>query len=338
MKTPGARAYFTPLRLLSFAAGLAVLALLLAQVDLPGLARQLAAVRADLFVLGGLIYLLKSSTRALRFLSLNMQGGLNAPSGRPRFLAMLRLTLASSLASQLLPLKLGELAYVYLSKKDFHASLARGVSSLLIVRVLDMLAIGLLFLLAALTMTLPAALSTYFSLIAGLVGLLLLGLLGLLGGVRFFPRIAARLLDAPLFARHPLLRKLQKALQSAVRDIESYRQAPLAAWVILPLVEWSLNFAMFHTLLWAMGLAPSPLESITAVTFAAYASVLPINSFGSFGTQEAGWAAGLVLLGWPQDPALNSAFATHLLSLAYMLVLGGLAWGSYLVSGKERER
>ena len=62
----------------------------------------------------------------------------------------------------------------------------------------------------------------------------------------------------------------------------------------------------------------------------ALASVLPVNSFGNFGTQEAGWASGMVLLGYSQQTALTSGFATHLLSLAYMLVLGGAAWISYL--------
>jgi uncharacterized membrane protein YbhN (UPF0104 family) len=97
----------------------------------------------------------------------------------------------------------------------------------------------------------------------------------------------------------------------------------------LSMLEWALNYSMFHVLLLGMGLAPRFFDTIATVAFAALASILPVNSFGNFGTQEAGWAAGMMLLGYPQETALTSGFATHLLTLLFMLVLGGLALLSY---------
>ena len=87
---------------------------------------------------------------------------------------MLRLTFASSLASQVLPLKLGELTYVYLLKRDNRASISHGLSSLMIMRLIDLLAVSLLFIIFTITVQVPAGLTVYFKSILGFMALLLL--------------------------------------------------------------------------------------------------------------------------------------------------------------------
>ena len=328
MSIPTPRRYFSPLRILSFLAGLGILALLLGQVDFAGLAGQVLRARPETLLLGGLAYLGKSMVRAYRFQRVQA-----AP--RPRYRSMLRLTLASSLASQLLPFKLGELAYVYLVKRELKSSLARGVSSLMIVRVLDLLSIPVLFLLAALLFGLPENFSGYLTYILAFAAALLLALgLGAVL-VRFFPGLLERWLRAGIFDRARLLGKLRDSLRALAVDLSAYRDQQPLFLVALALAEWVINFIMFHLLLLSIGLAPHAFDTVACVTFAALASVLPVNSFGNFGTQEAGWATGLVLLGYDPQVAITSGFATHLLSLAYMLVLGGLSWLSYIIGGRR---
>ena len=324
MSLSTARRRITPLRIFYFLLGVIVLGLLLRKVDFAALEHYLFSIRIEFLLLGGLAYLCKSMLRAWRFLRLN------APA-KPRFPAMLRLTLASSLASQLLPLKLGEVAYVYLLKKEFRASITQGVSSLLIIRVLDLLAISLLFIFGALLLRLPPGLNTYFFYVAGFVGLLLVGLLAAFVAIQYFPNLIHSLLRSGRFARFPLVVKLQNALLKIVLELGEYRQQNLPGWLGLALLEWLINFGVYYLLLVGIDLAPTALDTVVAVTFAALASVLPVNSFGNFGTQEAGWASGLVLLGYAQQTAVTSGFATHLLQLGYMLLLGGLGWVSYLL-------
>ncbi|MBE0699246.1 MAG: flippase-like domain-containing protein [Anaerolineaceae bacterium] len=318
MQKQAARKYISPLNILFFGIGLLLLIFLLSQVDFQNLARFIANIQPIYLLLGGLIYLIKSAIRALRFWRINAEA-------HPSFLKMLRLTLASSLASQLMPLKLGELTYIYLVKKDIGSPISQGISSLIIIRIFDLLAISILFILAALGFGMPTGLSVYFSYVLGFITFLVIILASLVGAGKFFSPIVNTLVQKTFLGKIPLIGKAQDGLERILAGLGKFNRKETVELVIYPLLEWSVNFAMYHVLLEGMGLSPRPLDTIIGVTFAALASVLPVNSFGNFGTQEAGWATGLILSGFTQQTALASGFATHLLSLGYMLVMGGAA-------------
>jgi uncharacterized protein (TIRG00374 family) len=310
-----------------FILGLALLAGLLTQVDFSALLRQVLGVQPVYFLLGGLLYLVKTGLRALRYQRLNRQS-------KPALLEMLRLVLASSLASQLMPLKLGELAYVYLLRRGGRASVAQGVSSLLAARLFDLLAVALLFVLVTLAIGGGALreLSVYFNAILVFILALLAAIAAILGGARYGQKILAWVFALPVLRERPLpfVDKLRAALENLLAELAAYSPRDIAEWSLLAGLEWFVNYGAFHVLLLGIGLTPRFFDTVVCVTFAALASVLPLNSFGSFGTQEAGWAAGLLLMGYSRESAIASGFATHLLTLAYMLLLGGISWMTYL--------
>lgn len=331
MKSPVSKKYFSAWNLLYFVLGLLVLFFLLRKIDFAGLMRLILNIQPGYLVLGGLIYLCKAGVRSARFTRMNARA-------HPSYLKMVRLSLATSLASQLLPLKLGELSYVYLLKKDLRSSIPQALSSLMVIRVFDLLAIALLFLGYSFATRLPANLSVYFYSILGFVGVLLFLILGLL----LISRTGAGILDYvfrfALIKRIPFLRRLRRGLEGIFTELRQYSGREYLEWTALSVLEWAVNYAVYHVILLGIGLTPSLFDTVVAVTFAALASVLPVNSFGSFGTLEAGWATGLVLLGYPQEIAISSGFATHLLTLFYMLLFGGISWVSYwLIRGKNVE-
>ena len=153
--------------ILFFLFGLAVLFFLLKQIDFRNLVDLIFKIKPEYLLLGGILYLCKGLLRAFRFKRANQDYPLP-------FLKMLRLTFASSLASQVLPLKLGELTYVYLLKRDNRASISHGLSSLMIMRLIDLLAVSLLFIIFTITVQVPAGLTVYFNSILGFMALLLL--------------------------------------------------------------------------------------------------------------------------------------------------------------------
>lgn len=322
MENAASKKRFAPLNILYFALGLGLLFLLLQQVDFSHLLQWVLQIQLSALLLGGVLYLGKALTRAYRATRLNQTALQSLPG-------MLRITLASSLASQLLPLKLGELVYVYLLKKDHNASVARGISSLLILRICDTLAISLLFIAVATLAEIPAELAPYFySILAfiGLLGLVLILMLFVSRLERPFARFAAPRL------RFSILAHLWKLMDDLLAELRRYEPEYLPS-LLLSCLEWFFNFAMFYVVLHGIGLPLSFFATVVCVTFSALASILPINSFGNFGTQEAGWGSAMLLLGYPVDIAITSGFATHLLTLAYMLVFGGLAWLTYAAPG-----
>ena len=98
-----------------------------------------------------------------------------------------------------------------------------------------------------------------------------------------------------------------------------------------------INYYAFYILLLGLSINIQFPEALIAVTFAAFASILPINSFGNFGTQEAGWSIGLVLLGFPKDIAVMTGFASHIYTLIYIVVFGGISW-LLLITPKKKNR
>ena len=322
MQKPIARKHLSPLNIFYFCLGLGLLYWLLKDTDLAQLFQLIANIKKEYLILGGVIYFLKGLMRSVRLARSNK-------NAKPGILSMLRLTLASSLASQLLPFKLGELSYVYLVKKEFKRSVSQGLSSLMIVRIFDLLAISLLFVLTSLVLGIPTDLSIYFFYILGFICLLLLLLFVLLLTARNH-EVVLNLLDRLTgIIKLPLVARIQHALKELFVELAAYSMKDYGEFIIYALIEWSINYAMYHLILIGMNLSPQFFDTVVGVTFAALASVLPVNSFGNFGTQEAGWATGLLFLGYSQQTAIASGFATHLLSLAYMLVLGGAAWISY---------
>jgi len=155
MKSARLSRHLTPINILYFILGTLLLGVLLYQIDFQGLVLQILSVPVGLLLLGAALYLVKSAVRGFRFWRIN------APTGSG-YWRMLRLTLATSLASQLLPLKMGELAYVYIVKKEFQSTIPQGLSTLIIIRIFDMLSVALLFVVATLSAALPANLSIYF--------------------------------------------------------------------------------------------------------------------------------------------------------------------------------
>ncbi len=317
------RKYLSPRNLIYFALGIVVLYLLLSRVAFGSLIRQVLAVNPLYFLLGGLFYLLKGLLRGARLTWINRRG-------RPGYWRMLRMSLAASLASQLVPMKLGELSYVYLLKKENDSSVSQGLSSLMVLRIFDFLAIALLFVAISLVVHLPPGLSVYFFSILGLVGALLVLIVGMLLVSRNYRALLGFFFDARPFRNFAFFQKIRRLVERILDDLRQYPAWDYPVWTGLASAEWFANYWSFHMLLLGIGLHPTFYVTMVSVTFAALASVLPINSFGSFGTQEAGWATGMVLLGYSQQVAITSGFAAHILTVAYLLLFGGVAWLTYL--------
>jgi uncharacterized membrane protein YbhN (UPF0104 family) len=153
-------------------------------------------------------------------------------------------------------------------------------------------------------------------------------------GSRWAGTWIARLYALPVVAKARFLAGLRTGLETLFSQLAAYSLRDVLSWSLLAGLEWFVNYFAFHVLLLGIGLTPDFYTTVVAVTFAALTSVLPLNSFGSFGALEAGWAAGLLLMGIPRETAVSSGFASHLLTLAYMLVFGGLSWLSYLLTGR----
>lgn len=306
-----------------FVLGVVLVFFLLRQVDVKVLIRQITGMSLDFFLLGAGIYLIKACLRTMRLNCISTK--ITLPYWRT-----LRLSLATSLATQIFPFKLGELIYVYLLNRENNISSAQGLSALIVIRLIDLLAIGMLFLVVVLSLHSPQS-ELQFKQV-----LIFLGLLSGGFGVLFFVvRKVPGFLNShklKVFKKNELFSKLLDWVVKFLVTFKDYKPEQFAVWMGLALLEWIANYIIFYLLLLGIGVPISPFQTTTAVTFAAVASALPVNVVGSFGSQEAGWTAGLLLAQVDQQTAITTAFSTHILTLGYIAFFGILAWISYLVS------
>ena len=322
MDTSPVRKPLSPAKVVSFLAGLAILYLLFSQIDFQDLSRLLLAIKPWYLLSGGILYLIKASVRAYRTMQLNQDS-------RLKLIRVLRLTLASSLISQVLPFKLGELSYVYLLKKESRLPTAQGISSLALLRIFDVLAVALLFLAIATGEGLPGRLAAYYvPLLLFIAGILLFLGIWMLISRRAGFALAGKNRNAMIFSL-PIVAKLIHSMEQVATSLKQYKPARVPGFVLWACLEWLVNYAVFHVILVGMGFSPTFFVTVASVSFSILASVLPINSLGNFGTQEAGWATGMILMGFSRVDAIASGFATHLITLGYFLLLGGFSWTSY---------
>ena len=214
------------------------------------------------------------------------------------------LATVTNLANHVLPLRLGEVAYVALSRSVFAVPLAKGAGVLLTMRIYD------------------------------LVGLLLLALLGLTQApglapaisVPGFTTVALALLVFAIrldLAFALAARVLPGKLAGKLREALPFTREPrfVATSLLYAIAIWSVQAVAFAILLDAFGIEVGVGPMVVATSVANLAAVLPLSALGTFGAQEAGWTAGFVAMGVSAKAATNSGLAAHLVMVALNAVM-----------------
>ena len=66
------------------------------------------------------------------------------------------------------------------------------------------------------------------------------------------------------------------------------------------------------------------------------ANVLPVNSFGSLGTLEAGWVGGFLLVGMTKQDAITTALGYHIINFVAAAVIAVICWGAMRLHSRKR--
>ena len=249
---------------------------------------------------------------------------------RTRIPSLVPAMFAVSMLNNVLPMRTGELSSPYLLH-ELGAEWSRGLAVLLIVRLFDLLAVCLLFMISALARfsSLSGAVQTVLAAAVGLSVALavLLASLSVLGR-RVLDFLSARLpADARLAAFWQA--RLRPPAEKAIGALDTMRSGHVY-WVTLlySLLIWLATYAWFTAFLTGIGTPAAFGEVTLGASFAVIAKSLPLSSLGGFGAHEAGWAFGFALLGQQVDMAIVSGLAVNVLTLVASLLCGiaSLGW------------
>ena len=118
----------------------------------------------------------------------------------------------------------------------------------------------------------------------------------------------------------------------AIKARKTYYSVSLAS-----LGSWMMIFFVFYAFMRGFGIDVSFLKVVFGSTIAVIANALPISGLGNWGTLEAGWAAGFLIVGLSKEEAIATGFGVHILIFLVCAITALICWASLNLSGKRQK-
>lgn len=230
-----------------------------------------------------------------------------------------------NMMNSLLPVRTGELSYIYLLKKVNSRTTGEGIASLIVARIFDFIAITLLFFISFIF---AEDLLTELVPVIWILLIFLLGMVFLLLMVMYAKepvRLLKFILKITWLDKLSASNYVLKIFEEGEKSIEKIHSKNLFIQVLLlSLIVWFLNDLIVFFLLKGMDIN-LPLQIVVlGATFSLLSMIIPIQGIAGFGTQEGFWVFAFAPLGLTLDKAISTGFAFHIVIILYFLILGAV--------------
>jgi uncharacterized protein (TIRG00374 family) len=317
-----------------------ILFVLLSQISLKDLFILLKAIDPLWAALGSATYLVSTLFRAFRFKYLIHSKNISFPD-------LFRITAFYHLSLMILPSKLGELSYPYFLNKIGGMNMTEGLASLIASRVYDFFIILMILLLALigfqglfkdnlfLVLLLVCLLMVLLFLAFFYMSSFLRGLSNVLGKIsKGTPSINAKSI---LWVR----RKMNEMAEDfyGIKARKSYLSVSLTS-----LLSWGMIFWTFYAFLRGFGIEVPFTKMVLGSTVAVIGNALPISGIGNWGTLEAGWTVGFLMVGLSKEKAITTGFGVHIIIFIVCAMMSFFCWVTlkkikpFSTSPEERDR
>ncbi len=317
--------------LVSILVTVGIIVFLFTQISIKDLFTLLKSIDPFWAILGTTGYFLAILFRALRFKWLIHSRDIPLPE-------LFRISVFYHLSLMVLPSKLGELSYPYLLNKIGGMSVTEGMASLIASRVYDFFIFLMIFLFASIGFQSFFKIHIFFIILlsAFTIGLTLLlffymnDLLGLCS--TFMGKISNRFGTKDSKPLQWIQRKIHEVAEDfyAIKARKTYLSVTITS-----LATWIVVFWTFYAFLRGFGIEISFLKVVFGSTIAVLANALPISGIGNWGTLEAGWAAGFLMVGLSKEKAIATGFGVHIVIFVVCLMMGFICWVSLNLPKRE---
>lgn len=276
------------------------------------------------------IFLLNFFLRAMR-ISLFLQKKIP-------FLKLYPITLVHNSLVQLLPFRLGEISFIYLTKRTNRVGTVEAALALFIVRILDLFTV--FFLLAISFFLLEQKPAIFSSLRFQIINVLIPALL--LFFFIYFKQIMMflhKICQRRFLLQRPWIERLSKNMESAILSFNAYSKKSFFQAFVLSVAIWISYFFMLYHIFRYLGLS-LPYSSFlfisaVVVLFAA----IPIQGLAGFGNVEMSWTMLLMLFGIEKIHALEMAFVVHIIGIMIIVLMGIIGYFLlFLLERTERKK
>jgi len=295
-----------------------LLIFLLSSINITSIIETLSNVNKYYLIIGFFIYAITYLLRAIRFKVLLVHP---IP-----FLNLFSIVCIHNMATNILPLKSGELSYIYLVRKFQNIRLGEAIATLLVARIFDLISIIPLFILSFIFLE---KYSYSNQNIAPLLALMLILIIILMLSLFKYGKTVFRTMHSfyikSRFYDLSFLTILLLKGRDMIEALESIKTRNILFFgeiVLISLSIWISIFLLNYVLILSLGLNLDFLEVMFASTFGICATMLPIQGVLGFGTFELGWMIGFITIGLSSDSAISTGFSYHIIIISYFLILG----------------
>ena len=292
---------------------------LLKQIDLQQIPQTLSRLSIKALLIGFVCYCLLVLAKALRFRAL-----LNLESRVHHIFPILAL---HTFWGNILPMRTGDLSYVYLMQRRQKVDATQGIASLLVASLIDLvLLMGLVIATAWLLRT--ELHNTFSGRVLYVLPLLVGGsLIAVVVFVYAAPNVCLRIAErwtSPLLQLEvrPISWVINKGLE-VLQQLTAFRsnRRYLEVW-LYSLLCLMIRFGFQCYLVIEMGVDIPMTEVLFALAFTNVFNLFPVQTVGNFGTTEFPFVWLLHHFGTSVEIATVTGFSLHILILIYCLPLG----------------
>jgi len=311
--------------ILSILITVGIIFVLLLQISLKDLYTLLRTIDPLWAALGSIAYLLATLFRALRFKWLIYSKAIP-------FSDLFRITAFYHLSLMVLPSKLGELSYPYLLNKTSGMNATEGLASLIVSRVYDFVIILMILLSVSIGFQGLFKVNTplVVLLVTLLIGFIVFGLFYMSSLLRWFSNGLGRISDWTGSRNAKFVLWIQKKMSEVGEDFHAIKTRHTYFPVSLTsLASWVMIFCTFYAYMKGFGVDIPFTKMIFGSTVGVVANALPISGIGNWGTLEAGWAAGFLMVGLSKEKAIATGFGVHIIIFIVCAIISFFCWITY---------
>lgn len=274
--------------------------------------------------LGSITYLLATLFRALRFKWLIYSRGIS-------LLDLFRITSFYHLSLMVLPSKLGELSYPYFLNKISEMNVTEGLASLIASRVYDffIMMMILLFVTIGFQDLFKGNPFLLILLITFLIGFIIFAFFYMSSFLSRLSNILGKISNWTGARNVKFVLWVQRKMSEMAEDFYAIKARKTYFPVSLTsLASWVMIFWTFYAYMKGFGIEISFTKMILGSTVGIIANALPISGIGNWGTLEAGWAVGFLMVGLSKEKAIATGFGVHILIFIVCAVISFFCWVS----------
>lgn len=241
---------------------------------------------------------------------------------------LFNITSVHSFLNGVLPARTGELSYFYFIHKTGKVNGAENVASLLIARIFDILICACFILLSIFFVSDSIGDIREIAVVAlaGFFIILFFSVLFLFWSMAFL-RIVSRVFVKTKISGFTFGTWILKKAEEVSVSIEQVRRnSTFSRILVSSAIIWFFIFLMIWMIILGLGINISFWRVIFIFTLPIIVGVLPIQTFGGFGTYEGSMALGLAVLGFDKATAISVSFASHVIGILFSLILAVVSY------------